>query len=171
MIVGGLRARLLQDSVHAVLIDGLTEAGWLDPGRNHLPVQIQPKPAKWTSPIQPNLVAIDFLSVDTEEAELGSPLTADMILAYIEVYAESDSLGVGLSNDIRDLLRGRLSVARAGGTLPILDFRHATPPVIGYLRVDRVSALRNASPTEDVWVRHWYRVRCEFTDTYYTSEA
>lgn len=171
MIVGGLRARLLQDSLHLFLLNGLTTLGWLDSNRRHRPVRIQAQPARWQEPIEPNLIALDFLSVDNREFEVGSNLTADDLLAHIEIYAESDSLGIDLSNDVRDLVRGRLTSIGSGGSLPVFDLRQGNPPIIGHLHVDRVSAIRNVSPTEDAWVRHWYRVRCEFTDVYATSEA
>lgn len=168
MTVGGLRARLRQDSILAAVRDGLAAQGWFDLNRSHQPVRIQGRPAEWNEPIAPNLVALDVLNTEIEEFEVGSALTADLMVAHAEVFAESESLGDDLSNDIRDILRGRLGSSSA---LPIYDFRHATPPVVGYLQVDNVNSLRNVAPSQDSWVRHWYRVRCEFTDTYYTSEV
>lgn len=171
MIVGGLRMRLLHDSLHALVVEGLTELGWLDAGRTHDPIRILTQPTRWDVPIKPNIVAIDHESVDTTEFEVGSLLTEDTVISYVEIYAESDSLGMDLSNDIRDMLRGRLTMATIHGTFPIYDFRHATPTTIGHATVATVNSLRNAAISEENWVRHWFRVRAEILDTYYTSEA
>lgn len=171
MIVGGLRARLLHDSLYHLVVDGLTELGWLDPNRTHRAIRVLAKPTRWDVPIEPNVIAFDRESVNVREFEVGSHLTEDTIVTYVEIYAQSDSLGTDLSNDIRDMLRGRLTTAALHGTFPIYDYRHATPPVIGYAAIDEVRAMRNAAIAEETWVRHWFRVYCEILDTYFTSEA
>lgn len=171
MIVGGLRMRLLHDSLHALVVEGLTELGWLDPDRSHGPIRVLTQPTRWDTPIQPNIVAIDHESVTSTEFEVGSLLTEDTVISYVEIYAESDSLGMDLSNDVRDVLRGRLTMATIYGTFPIYDYRHATPPIVGHATVNAVNSLRNAAISEENWVRHWFRVRAEILDTYYTSEA
>lgn len=169
-IVGGLRARLLTDSLFALVEDGLEILGWLDVDRSHRPVRLQAEPPPRNEPIEPNLVAIQIASIVNEEIEVGSWLTTDTATAYVNVYAESDSFGVDISNDLRDLLRGRLP-SDGTGTFPIFDYRQATPPIIGYFNVRDVGALRNVSVSEDSWMRHWFRVRCELEDTYYSTEG
>jgi hypothetical protein len=169
-VVGGLRARLLHDSLFAVIEDGLDILGWLDPDRSHRPIRFQAEPPSWNQPVEPNVIALQVASVDTDEVEVGSWLTTDTAVVYVNVYAESDSFGLDISNDLRDLLRGRLP-SDGTGTFAIYDYRNATPPVVGHFSVRDVSALRNLSVTEDAWTRHWFRVRCEIQDTYYSSEA
>jgi hypothetical protein len=167
MIVGGLRDRLLKDSFLALVEQGLSTLGWFDPGRAHRPVTLIEMPYRWDEPVAPNAVAVDFSSSEISEWEVGSRLTQDVHLAYVEIFTENDSLGTHISNDIRDWLRGRLQAPLAGVTFPIFDYRQAaTPPVIGYMTLDRVTALRNTQATENVWLRHWFRVRCEIHDIY-----
>jgi hypothetical protein len=167
MIVGGLRDRLLKDSFRALIEQALNTLGWVDPGRAHRPVTLIEMPQKWDDPVAPNTVAVDFTSSDVMEWEVGSRLTQDVHLAYVEIFAENDSLGVHLSNDIRDWLRKRLQADPTGVTFPIFDYRQpATPPVIGYMDFDAVTALRSTQATENLWLRHWFRVRCEIHDTY-----
>jgi hypothetical protein len=167
MIVGGLRDRLLKDSFYAIVEQALNALGWLDPGRAHRPIRLLPKPEHWDVPIAPNAVAVDFTESATGEWEVGSRLSSDVHIGYVEIYAESDSLGTHLSNDIRDWLRGRLQPGLVGIHFPIFDYRQGTtPPVIGHMDIDAVSALRNTAVSNEVWLRHWFRVRCEIRDTY-----
>lgn len=169
-VVGGLRARLLQDSLFAVVEGALDVLGWLDLERSHRPLRLQSEPPAWTQPVEPNTVTVQMASVDTDEVEVGSWLTTDTIVAYVNVYAENDAFGVDLTNDLRDVFRGRLPVPGTG-SFPIYDYRQATPPVVGYFAITETSALRNLSVSQEVWMRHWFRVRCVVRDTYYSSEA
>lgn len=171
MTVGGLRHRFLHDSLRAQIAQALDVLGWHDPGRHHKPVMLIEKPTHWNVPVEPNTVVVDFVGSDHYEAELGSRLTSEVVVSYVDVYAENDSLGAHLSGDLRDWLRGRLQATPVGVTFPIYDYRHgATPPAIGYMDIRNVSSLRNNAVNVEVWMRHWFRVRCEITDTYSTSE-
>jgi hypothetical protein len=166
-VVGGLRDRLLKDSFYAIVDQALNTLGWLDSGRSHRPINLIEKPHGWDVPVAPNTVAVDFTGSEVSEWEVGSRLTSDVHIGYVEIFAENDSLGAHLSNDLRDWLRCRLQVDPVGVTFPIFDFRSgSTPPVIGHMDIDAVSSLRNAAATNDVWLRHWYRVRCEIRDIY-----
>jgi hypothetical protein len=131
---------------------------------------LQAEPANWKEPIEPNLIALDMTAVSVAEVEVGSWLTADTTIAYVDIYAESDALGTELSNDLRDVLRGRAGL-NVNGTIPIYDYRQATPPVIGHVAVTDVSALRATAAAQEPWMRHWFRVRCELIDTYYSTEV
>lgn len=170
-IVAGLRHRLLHDSVYALVVEGLSALGWFDPDRAHKPIKMVDKTPFWGDPVAPNTVAIDFVGSDPYDAEVGSRLTSDVIVCYVDIYAQDDSLGMHLANDVRDWLRGRLQVNPVGVTHPIYDYREPTPPILGYMDIRNVGALRNVAMNDEVWVRHWFRVRCEITDTYATSEG
>lgn len=171
-VVGGLRDRLLKDSFHAIVDQALSTLGWFDPDRYHRPINLIEKPQAWDVPVTANTVAVDFTGSEVSEWEVGSRLTSDVHIGYVEIFAENDSLGAHLSNDMRDWLRGRLQTARTGVTFPIFDYRAgSTPPVIGYMDIDAVSAVRNIAATNDTWLRHWYRVRCEIRDIYAAAVA
>jgi hypothetical protein len=167
-VVAGLRRRLVHDSVRSLVVEGLGTLGWFDPGRAHRPVNVADKPPHWSTPIAPNTVAVDFVGSDPYEAEVGSRLISDVIVCYVDIYAQDDSFGLHIANDVRDWLRGRLQV-RAGVNYPIYDYRQPTPAVLGYMDIRNVRALRNVAVNTDMWVRHWFRVRCEITDTYASS--
>lgn len=166
MTVAGMRDRLLKDSFFALVQQGLGTLGWFDAGRQHRPVNLVDKPAHWDVPVAPNTVAVDFTGSTVEAWEVGSFLTSDLHIGYVEIYAENDSLGTHIANDMRDWLRGRLH-PKPGVNFPIFDYRQgSTPPVIGHMDIDGVSAVRNVVVSEEVWMRHWFRVRCEIRDTY-----
>lgn len=166
-VVAGLRHRLLHDSFHAHVTQALNTLGWLDPGRAHKPVKIIGPPLPWHEPIEPNTITVDFMGSDTFEAEVGSRLTSEVIVGFVEIYAQDDSFGLHIANDLRDWFRGRLQNPPMPGVhFPIYDLRQPTPGTIGYMDIRNISALRNAAVELEMWTRHWYRVRCEITDTY-----
>lgn len=169
MIVGGLRVRLLRDSLHSLIDDSLRDFGWYDTDRSHRTVVFLASPLPWNVPVEPNTIALELEDSASAEVELGSGLTMETITAYVDIYAQNDSFGVDISNDIRDVLRGRLGPL-SQGAVPIYDYRQATPPVIGHMIVDNVSAVRDSAISTELWMRHRFRVRCEIQDTYYTSE-
>ena len=171
MIVGGLRRRLVHDSFQDLVAQGMNTLGWFDAGRQHKPVTLLAEPKPWDEQILPNAVAVEFVGSDPYDVEVGSNLTTDVIVAYVNVYAQDDSLGTHLSNDIRDWIRGRLQATPVGITFPIYDYRLPTPAAIGSMEIRNVSSLRNVAVNLQIWLRHWYRVRCEIYDTYATSEA
>ena len=166
-VVGGLRARLLRDSLIYVVRNGLSLAGWMDEDRYHLPLQFLQGPHHWEIPTTFNTLVFTSQGVETEEAELGSNLTTDTAIITIDLYAQSDSLGVEVTNDARDLLRGRLPGGAERSMVPILDFRQPTPATIGYAQVDHVGVQRSINQVVEEWARHVFTVTVRLKDTYY----
>jgi hypothetical protein len=166
-ITGGIRARLLHDSLTATLENGLAGLGWLDPGRAHQPFQFLHGPHTWSVPVTFNAIVVTSQTLDAEWVELGSDLTTDTAFLTVDLYAESDSLGVEATNDMRDLLRGRLPGGADREQLPILDFRLATPSPIGYATVVDVSLQRATDQVPEEWSRHLFSLGVTLNDTYY----
>lgn len=164
-IAGGLRARLVQDSLSRFVVDGLTSLGWLDPGRRHLPVRVVAKPPRWDEPVVANAIALSFEMADLDDLELGSALTRTSAAATFDLYVESDSLAVDLANDIRDLLRGRLRSPRHG-VIELVDWSQATPVTFGYATVSDVRVHRPVALASQDWRRHWVQVTCVVDDDY-----
>ena len=165
-MIGGLRIRLLHDSMVDALRDGLEEQGWFNPNRTHRPVRLLSAPQRWDEPLEPNTLAVTTRAVDGRYIELGSNYLEDEIPVRIDLYAEGDSIGVDLTNDIRVILRGRIGTAVANGSLAILDFRQATPSPLGHVLVTDARVLRNALLNETNWMRHWFTVSCVLIDAY-----
>jgi hypothetical protein len=169
--VGGLRARLLQDSVQQFIENSLIAFGWFDAGRSHGPIEFVATPIDWSRVIQYNAITVSTRSRSADEDEVGSNLTQRTVFVNVDIYAESESLAVDLSNDVRDLLRGRLPGGATNGSLPILDYRMATPDAVGHATVIEVRATR--VPTQTVstqpHTKHWFGVDATLLDHYYDS--
>jgi hypothetical protein len=115
VIRGGLRTRLIGDSLRLAVIAGLEVLGWFDPTiydqppglRQHQPLRYVPRPSKWDVPIAPNCLAISTEDILEDEFGLGDEV-ADSIRCYIDIFGEDDPVSWHLTQDIRDLLIGRI---------------------------------------------------------------
>lgn len=166
MITGGLRARLIRDSFEAMVEAALRARGWFDAGRRHEPVTIMSAPADWNEPVTVNAIAISASDVNDESAEMGSNYTQDTWTYYVDIYAESESLGMDVAHDVRDILRGKLpSVGRGLQSFDVYDYTLATPVVIFQCEIENVIVDR-ARGTLQPWERFWFPVRCEVVDCY-----
>lgn len=164
-ILGGLRARLVRDSLAMMLEDELGGLGWFDAGRRHLPVRFIAEPLEQSESLQPNLITVSTHSVDHAPVEVGSDLGASRSTAVVEIYAQDESFGEHLWGDVRDVLRGRVG-ARLRPVFPILDLRLATPVSLGYAQVVDVTAGREWAQAEPLWQRNWFRVEATVEDVY-----
>lgn len=167
-VVGGLRTRFIHDSLTAVLEKGLGLQGWFDPGRQHQPLTLLHGPHHWDVPVAYNAIVLTNQAIEVnDEVEVGSNLSTDRLAITIDFYAENDALGVEVTNDMRDLLRGRLPGGADNAGFPILDFRLPTPAPIGRAEVLDVRVQRSLVQVPEEWVRHVYTVATTIGDTYY----
>jgi len=165
-LVGGLRLRVIQDSMRQLVEEGLDGIGWFESGRQHEPVNLVEGEPDWNEPIEPNSVAVNLDTSTGFDAELGSNLQEERIVCYVDVYAEDDAVGMHLSHDIRDILRGKMpSIGRTEPTLEVYDFSAATPDVIFNCDIEDVTWDRGRSFTEK-HLRHWFVVACDLVDVY-----
>lgn len=171
-IVGGLRARLLRDSVLAHVRQGLDDLGWMDSGRRHRPIEVIYRPKSWDEVIAPNLVA---LATDQEaepyNVEMGSGLRTARIDFSLNMYTESESLGIDLAGDMKDYLSGRIGDALRP-VLPLQDLRQATPPVFGYAQIDTdiIDISREATRYDKPWLVNWFILTFTVVDSYDEGE-
>lgn len=166
-VTGGLRSRFLHDSLAALVETGLRGLGWFDENRFHLPLRIEHGPHTWSEPVTQNLLVFTTQDREGEEIELGSDLLRDTILISIDLYAQNESFGTDVANEIRDLLRGRLPGGAAYGAFPILDFRQPTPSSIGLATVAAVNVRRVATQEPEMWARRTFSIEVHLEDTYY----
>lgn len=166
-ITGGLRMRLMLDSFALALETTLTAHGWLDTNRQHLPVTLVTNMTPNNEPVAPNTVAIVATAVRSEEFEVGSDLVRDASYVTIQFNAEDDAVGVHLTNDLRDALRGRIPGGTPGGQLAILDLRMATPTTFAFAQIREVSVLRSVATVTSNWERHLFTVACYVDDFHY----
>ncbi len=169
MIVGGLRARLVRESLYNTVYNALDGIGWFDAGRQHQPVSFVSAPVDDEAEIKFNTIAIADADIDSVEAEIGSLLSEHRWTFYIDVYAENNALGMQLAHDIKDILEGRMpSIGRSDPSFVAYDYRGATPVMFTTCQIENVMVDR-AQGFPQPWRRWWYSVALTVIDTYGTD--
>jgi hypothetical protein len=163
--VPGVQQRLLIDSFRHLITWTLDGLGWFSIDAAWKPIEVLVAPHKWDIPVDPNLVALHFDNTETEQAEVGNTaLLADVNDVTITLYAETESLGINLSADLVDILRGNFpSLGRVRSTFPILDFQQPTPPVIGYASIGSISTNRIPTRAQAYWQSRLFELSFQVT--------
>ena len=173
-IVGGLRARLIRESLFEMLNAGLTDLGWFDPTRPYSPIEFVSRGQNQDEVIPINMAALSDESDREGDVELGSTLTEQTWQMYVDFFAEDDALGLHFIKDVRDILRGRFTTsipnaAHRGPMVPVYDYRQATPPVVFHVEVQNTDTDKPHGFLKP-WLEHWYVCIFEIVD-YYDSEG
>lgn len=178
MMRGGLRSRLIADSVRVAVIAGVSALGWFDgtvydtpPGpRRHRPLNYVPRPASWDDSIYANAIAINADDIYDNASGLGGDVE-DTLEMWVDVFAESDQLGWQLAGDIRDLMLGKYpQYGRPGPVIDVYDLRQPTPAA--FTQVDVVTAqIDRAEGEARQWQAHWFMVRIDLEDDYADEHA
>jgi hypothetical protein len=171
MIRGGLRSRMVLDSVRFGVLTRLQAGGWFDatvhdtpPGiRRHQPFRYIARPADWVDDIRPNAIAITPEDMADESRGFGGEVQ-DLNEIYIDLFAEDDSLGWEVAYDLRDSLLGK-SVGAIGPQLDVYDFRQPTPAPFTSVDLDLVEVDRSQGEAR-TWQRHWFMIHIVVIDEY-----
>lgn len=163
VVEGGLRDRLVFESFHTMVKTALTDLGWFEPGRKHAPVVFRTTAVPEGEQIPANTVAVSSEDLDDSPGEIGSTLTEDRTVVWVDFYAESDALGRHLIGDVRDVLRGKMpSIGRTDPSFVVLDFTVVAPhPELFLVGIEDVAVERSHSPTAQ---RHWFAVTCSLVE-------
>lgn len=173
MIRGGLRTRLIGDSTRIAVIAGLQDLGWFDatvydtpPGaRRHHPLRYIARPGDWQTPIAPNAIAISTEDIQDTPIGLGGEVE-DQLRIYIDVFAEDDQVGWHLTQDIRDLLFGKMTgLGRDGPVIDVYDLRLATPAPFTQVDIEDILVDRAVNQARE-YQNHWFMLRVSLTDDY-----
>ncbi len=169
-IVGGLRSRLIRESCFEMVRGSLTQLGWFDPTRPHLPVTFESRQQTHEEPIIPNTAALSDENLTETDWELGSQLAEHTWQMYIDFYADNDAIGLHFIRDVQDILRGRISaIGRTQPNFAVYDFRQATPPLLFFCDLERVVVDKSHGFLKP-WLLHWYSCSFEIID-YYATDA
>lgn len=164
--VGGLRVRLINDSMFQMVKGGLADLGWFDIGRRHRPIDLLAEPVRWDEEVQLNTLSISSTDVSDDELELGSDAAENRHSFYVDFFAEDDSIGKHLIHDVRDILRGKIhAIGRNRPILTVYDYTLATPPALFICEIENVLVDR-AHDYPRPWQRHWFSARCDVVDVY-----
>lgn len=161
MYAGGKLYRLIGDNFYNMIHMSLTDLGWFNPVRKHLPVHLIPEPVDDNETIQLNTISISDEEITTTDIELGSVLAEHRLLYYIDVYAESKALGRHISGDLKDILEGRLnSIHRGSPSFSVMDLSLATPTEMFVCQIENVAVERGRAYLKP-HQKFWYSLMCE----------
>lgn len=164
--VGGLRYRLIHDSLYNMLHDALDDRGWFDVVPDRREVTFPTEPQDLTTEIQFNTIGLADGDITDDDAELGSTLGEMRWTFYLDFFAEDRSTGVDFINEVRDILKGRMpSIGRDRAVLPVYDYTLATPTVIFYCDIEDV-LVDKAQNVSNSWLKNWYTCRFDLIDSY-----
>lgn len=166
-IVGGLRTRLIFDSIYNMINDSLTSLGWFGAGREHLPIQFLAEPVDEENEIALNTLALFAEDGSSLDIELGSNYATHNRNYYLDFYAENHALGEHLIYDVRDIIEGRMpSIGRIAPVASVYDYRVTpTPPEIFVVEFDFVQIDR-AHDFIKPWQKHWWSCSFVMQDEY-----
>lgn len=165
-IVGGLRARIIRDSLYHMLHDSLDALDWFDAGRRHRPIVFTGTSTDRQTEIALNTLVLSDDNLTETEYELGSNGIESTWTFYIDFYAEDDDVGKHLIHDVRDILGGRMStIGRTYSNCPVYDYRMATPTIVFTVDLERIIVDR-AHDFPKQWQKHWYACRFDVVDAY-----
>lgn len=163
---GGLRARLIKDSLYTMINEALADLDWFDPGRQHSPISFISEPVESEDDIPINTLALadeDMVSLDQE---MGSQLAEHQWTFYLDFFADSNALGVHMAQDLKAILEGRLSaIGRDDSFFAVYDYTQATPTVIFQCQIEDVGIDRVRGYSRP-WQRFWYVVSWTVIDYY-----
>lgn len=169
-ITGGLRLRLIRESLFAMIEDALDQLDWFDGTRPHLPVTFLSKNLNHDVQIDPNTGALTDENMASDEVELGSLMAEHRWIFYVDFFAESDALGLHFIGDVKGILEGRMnSIGRDDPSFTVYDYRQATPPSIATCQIEDVTTDR-AHGFLKPWLEHWYAAQFTVLD-YYADET
>lgn len=173
MIRGGLRTRLIIDSVRFAIISTMDQLGWFDPTvfddppgtRRHQPFRYIPRPVDWSEDIRPNAIAISSEDIADNDLAFGGDVE-DRYELYADVFAQNEAVGWQVCYDIRDSLMGKSTdLGTLGPQIDVYDFRQATPAPFTFVDVDTIRVDHSQGEAR-AWYQHWYLVRILVEDAY-----
>lgn len=170
MYTGGLRHRLIKDSLSAMVKASLDDLGWFNDTSwftkvNYVDSSIDP-----ADNVPVNTVALTTEDFHTTEAELGSDLEQVRWECFVDIYAEDEATGLHLSGDILDILKGKMpNIGRIGSGFNVLDYTQDPSPFIFRCDIEEVTKAR-VREWEKPHEKFWYVVGGWIID-YYGSEG
>lgn len=158
---GGLRDRMLIESLGDHVQTHLDSLGWFDSGRQHAPISIVNGFPTDTDRVELNTIAFSVENAVGDDAEMGSKAEVHGTAFFVDMFMEDDSVGWHLSGDV-------YAFFKKNKVLDVYDYSQAGPPVdfqVEITDVDRRKPTRATNP----WQRHWFTVSCMAED--YRSNA
>lgn len=165
-ITGGLRARLIRESLYQMLYTALDDKNWFDAVNNRTTVSFPPAAVDPQENIDLNTLALSDEDMDSEDVEMGSLLADHRWTFYVDFFAENAAIGLHLIRDVKDILEGRMeSIGRTSPSFVVYDYRQATPPEIAVCQIENTFIDRAVNYQRE-FQKFWYVCRFEVLDRY-----
>lgn len=169
--VGGLRLRLIKDSLYYMLNSSMDQLGWFNSGLTTKPVILTPEQLDTSVEIKPNIVGISSENMIQQDIELGSNLAENTWDIYIDVLAEDEAVGIHLAGDIYDILRGKISsIGRTKPRLEVYDLYPNNNDIIFNCQFENV-ILHRVRDWSKPANKYWWVIGVEIIDTYYDDQV
>lgn len=149
---GGLRDRMLIESLGNHIETHLNSLGWFDAGREHEAINMITGFPRDTDDVPLNTVAFTVEVAAGEDAEMGSRAEVHATAFFVDMFMENDAIGWHLSGDIYHFLK-------KNPVLAVYDYTDDLEPVDFHVQlsdVDRRKPTRATNP----WQRYWFTVSC-----------
>lgn len=167
--VGGLRSRLIRDSLIKMVSDSLEALGWFQTDRQHKPLNVIAV-AIDDEEVPLNTLAFTEDDMVSSEDELGSLMAEHAWTWFIDFYAEDNSVGLHVIQDVKAILEGRMpSIGRGDPHLDVIDFTLATPVKIFSCEIQDVET-HKAHGFPRAFQRFWHSVSFTLIDRYGDEE-
>lgn len=165
---GGLRDRLIHDSLFHLVQNGLGTLGWYTTQAPPNPVTVVSEQLDWSQEILPNTISVAEFSASDSEYELGSDGRVNRLIYYVDIFGGSEALGLQLSGDCRDIIRGKFAQLPFFSTpevIPVFDYTLATPVQIFSVEVLSVARDRPVQ-TGHRWMNYMHSLHVVLLDYY-----
>lgn len=163
-VTGGLRKRLIKDNLYFAMYNSLEALGWFENTMSENPVTLITEQIDSSQEITPNKIGLSSEDITGEDIELGSNLTEDSWEIYFDIFAESESIGVHLSGDIYDILRGKSP--HSIDVLNVYDLTQTGQPLLFTCQIEDTEIGR-VREWEKPYNKYWWVVGCMVKDIYY----
>ena len=161
VLEGGLRDRMVIESLSNHIETHLDSLGWFDAGREHLPITLVSGFPNDTDEVALNTIAFSVEEASGEDLELGSKAETHQTTFFVDMFMQDDSIGWHVSGDIYFFLK-------KNPHLDVYDYSAVGDPVdfqVELMEIDR----RKPSRATNAWQRHWFTV--SFVAEDYRSNA
>lgn len=163
-VTGGLRKRLIKDNLYIAINNHLGAIGWYNNTISENPVSLLAEQIDPLQEITPNKIGMSSEDITGTDMELGSNLSEDSWEIYFDIFAESESIGVHLSGDIYDILRGKST--HSIDVLNVYDLTQTGQPLLFKCEIEDVEIAR-VREWDKPFNKYWWVVGCLIKDVYY----
>ncbi len=156
---GGLRDRMLLQSVLNDIVGDLTARGWFTVGREHKAFTVVDEYPDDKAEVELNTIAFSLGDTRTSQAEMGSAGEILFVPIFVDMFAESDGLGRHVVGDVHAFVQKQ-------GQFDVLDYRVDPNPPVEYVVQLVDGSIERTKPTRAVnsWQKHWHTVAFVVTE-------